>query len=62
MVDGLEDADLIQQQIGLFYALFGDLLDSPPLGSVLLLGLVDSTIGTLAELLSGRGSTLGLKS
>lgn len=62
MVDGLEDADLIQQQIGLFDGLFGDLLDSPPLGSILLLGLVDSPVGALAELLSGRGSTLGLKS
>lgn len=62
MIDGLEYADLIKQQIWLFDSLFGNLLDSPPLRSILLLGLVDGAICALAELLGERGGTLGLKS
>ena len=62
MIDVLEDANLVEEQIWLLDGLLGDLLDGAPLGAVLLLGLVDGAVCALAELLRGGGSTLGLKS
>jgi hypothetical protein len=63
MIQNLEDLYLIEQNLWLFDILLGDFLDRPPLTcSQLLLGLVDHSISSLAQLLSERRVTLGLNS